>query len=468
MSIRRYLRIILFGFLALSACDLYADWKTEIGWTQLASEVGPGLEDGSGIAVAMAETAVNNNYLPSLGNAEFTGKNIIAGSGASGTSNHATGMAQTFFGNNISIAPGITQITVFSATDWINNVTGLATGGDPLPHPYRVMNNSWIASSNDPATIISLSQRADFIAVQNQMTMVAGTNNGSANPLPPILTAPYNTIVVGRTDGNHAAGSTAAYGPGRTRPDIVAPGRLNVGGNTSTSRATAMVSSAAAVLHHKAQGTGADRIDVIRAVILAGATKDDVPNWDRTVSRPLDDRYGAGELNIYNSYRIMDAGQFSGSIDEPAASVGSHGWDYQTNLNAGGARFYDFQIAPGTRWADFSIILTWNMLITDTNPSSSIFSPTELLGNLDLDLFDSSGAFLGSVVDSSLATIGNIEHLYFAQLGAGRYTLRVSSDTSRDYALAWRANVLAIPEPASVVWGGIMMLSLIATRRRSI
>ncbi len=466
MLTKRLVWISSVFLLALPGLPIQADWKTEIGWTQLSSEVGPGLEDGTGIAAAMVEAPSNGNYMPALGNVEFTGKTIVAGSGASGTSNHATGMAQTFFGNSISIAPGITQITVYSAGDWLNNVTGLATGSDPLAHPYRVMNHSWIGNSNNAAAIIALSQRVDFLAIQNQMTVVAGTNNNSANPFPPILTTPYNAIVVGRSDGNHAAGNTFAYGPGRSRPDIVAPGRLNVGDPATTSRATAMVSSAAALLHEKASGTGADRIDVIRATVLAGATKQEIPNWDRTTTRPLDERYGAGELNIYNSYRILDAGQFSGSTTEPTSSVGFRGWDYQANVAAGGERFYDFSIDSGTKWRDFSIVLTWNMLITDTNPSSSVFAPSELLGDLNLELYDSTGTFLGSLLDQSVASIGNIEHLYFANLDAGRYTLRVTSDVSRDYALAWRSTIRAIPEPGLAILAGFVTLNLITRRRR--
>lgn len=454
--------LLAVGLGGLGSPALAQQWKTDIDWTKLFSEVGGLLENGAGLAVAMAEAPINANFdfMPDSTWVEFIGKSITNGSNGNNTpSGHATVMAQTFFGNSVSIAPGVTNITVYEANDWVNNRLGFASGADPVAQPFRVHNNSWIGTGLTSAQTTNISRRVDFVATQNQMTIVGGTNNGAANPLPDILAHSYNAIIVGMTNGAHAAGSTTTYGNPRIRPDIVAP----IG---STSEATAIVSSAATLLHHKAGGGLAGRIDTMRAVILAGATKQEFPTWDRTTTRPMDERYGAGELNVYNSYRIIEGGQFAGSVSEPGSSVGLRGWDYRPSITAGSQQYYDFTVANGFQLNELSIALTWNMQITDTNASPLVFAPSELLGNLNLDFYDSTGVFLGNLLDSSLATGGNVEHLYFSSLAAGRYTLRVTSDTTRDYAIAWRSSLAAIPEPGSGLVLGSLALLICVRRRR--
>lgn len=443
-------------------------WKTQVGWTQLFSEVGPGLENGSGVSVAMAENPANvalrppfGDFMPDITNGEFSGKTILNGTSANNIpTGHATSVAAIFFGNSSSIAPGVTNATAYSVIDWVENKLGLATGADPVAQPFKVHNNSWIANitAGFPAAAVEdAARRADFVARTNQMTIVGGTNNGSANPLPGLLAHQYNALIVGISNGNHASGLTSTYGPGRVRPNIVAPASI---GNTSGG--TAIVSSVATLLHDKATGTLADRADTMRAVILAGATKNGLAGWDRTTTRPLDEVYGAGQVNVYNSYKILDAGQFAGSTTEPVAPVGEKGWDYQGSIVAGNPMYYDFVVNAGQSYKDFSIILSWDMIITDTNADPGIFAPSELLGNLNLDFFDSTGSFLGNLVDSSASTVENVEHLFFTDLNSGRYTLRVSSDTTRDFALAWHGSV--IPEPGAAM--GILMLATMGFLRR--
>lgn len=471
---RRFAELVLVCLVTLvaQASPGYSQqWKTDIDWTKLNSEV-PGLENGAGLAVGMTEAPINGNgdFMPDVNWGQFTGKTITNGSnGNNAPSGHATVMAQTFFGNTVSIAPGVTNITAFEANDWIINRIGFGDvefGGniaakDPEVQAFKVHNNSWIGTGLTNAQVADMSRRIDFTATRDGVTFVGGTNNGSSNPLPQLLAHSYNAIIVGLTNGNHAAGSTSTYGNPRVRPDIVAP----IG---STSEATAIVSSAATLLHHKAGNSLAGRIDTMRAVILAGATKEEIPTWDRTTTRPMDDRFGAGELNVYNSYRIIEGGQFAGSTTAPSTAVGELGWDYQTSISSGQPLYYDFEVGAGEIMENLSIALTWNMQITDTNASTSVFAPTELLGDLNLDFFDSSGSFLGSLLDSSLATGGNVEHLYFEALNAGRYTLRVSTNTTRDFALAWRSSLTAIPEPGLVGLCGLIVFAAAASRRRRV
>ena len=77
-----------------------------------------------------------------------------------------------------------------------------------------------------------------------------------------------------------------------------------------TSFSTAMVSSAVVLLRQAAnlQGGAAVRPETLKAVLLAGATKEEFPGWSHTVTTPLDPVFGAGELEISNSWFIL-AGQ---------------------------------------------------------------------------------------------------------------------------------------------------------------
>ena len=104
-------------------------------------------------------------------------------------------------------------------------------------------------------------------------------------------------------------------------------------------------------------------------------------------------------------------------------------------------RYYNFEIPAGSTAAELSIVLAWNVQVTDTN-SGSTFSGTKSLANLDLALYDSTDSFKGLLLDESLSTVDNVEHLYLTDLGPGTYTLQVSTDSSRDYGLAWRLGTL--------------------------
>ncbi len=444
------------GYLC-QASSLLADWKADIGWNQLFAEKGGSLENGAGIVVSMAEAPQGGNYMPNTTGGQFTGKTIINGSGGSSApSSHATGVARVFFGNTDSIAPGVTHITVFNANDWINNQLGFATGADPVSLPFKIQNHSWISLGT--TGIADVSRRIDYVVNQHQTLMVGGVNNGTGSNFPTLMASAYNALNVGRSDGNHSTGTTTVYGPGRNRPDIVAPG-------TTTSQATPMVCSAAALLHQKAIGTDASRADAMRAVLLSGATKHQFPGWSRTSAQPMDSVYGAGQVNVYNSYKILEGGQFTGSTTAGSIPVGFQGWDYRSSITPGQDVYYEFVIPSYGMVSDFAITLTWNMLITDTNPDPDVFAPSEVLGNLDLRFYDSSGIWLGNELDTSLALVGNVEHLYFPLLGPGNYTLRVSSDTLRDYALAWQGTLI-IPEPGVSMCLTIACALFVLKRRR--
>ncbi len=447
-------------------------WQESIDYIKLKSRLGSSLPIGSGGIISLVEgsTSGSNASYPNVTGGEFKAKfdptlpvgvavSLTDSSGVAGNgiSNHATGVATQFFGNTGSTAPGANVVVHYEAGNWLQNVLRYATTtfAPPVPQSFRVQNHSWIVPELDTlAQDLSALRRFDYLIETGEMTAVVGVNN--ANDLahathPHLLVHSYNGISVGRSDGYHSRGATAIYGSGRLKPDIVAPREALV----STSRATATVSSAAAMLHQVVAGTDAAKSETMKALLLAGATKQEFAGfidtmpltnggplrnvlnpWDRTPTRPLDDLFGAGELNVYNSYLIQLGGQHAGSQAPPTTTAGSYGWDYQDHKGdtAVGDVSYNFAIPSGSTAQELSIILAWNVKIDDLLPAAGQFDPVESLQNLDLRLYDSND----NLVDESISTVDNVEHIYQTNLGPGTYTLKVSGAADWDFGLAWR------------------------------
>jgi hypothetical protein len=339
-------------------------------------------------------------------------------------------------------------VHIYEATDWLTNVLNYNNNSEPVSQPFQVQNQSWVSLNTVPTSQDqSILRRYDWTIENEDLTAVVGANNaGAIIAHPALLAHSYNAIVVGRSDSGHSRGVThAAYGGGRYRPDVVAPATL-------TSHATPIVGSVASLLRSAVAGTDGDRSEPIKAMIMAGATKTEFNGfldpfagsaprpWDRTPTRPLDDIFGAGEVNVYNSYLMTVGGQVAGSTTQPSASVGSYGWDYQNRKSdsAVGDLYYNFEVPTGSTAQELSIILAWNAKITDTHASPGNFAPSESLQNLDLQFYNSTDSFLGALVDQSISTVDNVEHIYQTNLGPGTYTLKVSGAANWDYGLAWR------------------------------
>lgn len=449
----------------------HAALKPEIDYNKLVDILGEDLPLGTGVAVSIVEASSGGYYFPDTSNAEFTAGddpfgtavNWTNGSGVgipspSESSNHATNVVgRTVFGNSFGVAPAANDVTVYEADDFINNVLGVQSNTVPnIPNTagvpdYLVQNHSYISSSSSSdAENLSALRRLDYVIDTYDITMSVGLNNNgnsSTDPdpsqeHPDLYSYSYNAIAVGTSDGGHSRGVTdSLYGVGRRRPDIVAP--MN-----TTSAATASVASVATMLHEVVADTDGAKSETMRAILMAGATKDEfatyvepstsVANpWTRNPNHPLDDLFGAGELNALNSYLISAGGKQSGGLTSPA-TVGSYGWDYQSSITPSNDIEYEFVIPAGSTAQELSIVLSWNIEVEDTDPGLN-FVPEELpLANLDMVLLDSTGA----TVDSSVSTLYPVEHIYRTDLGPGTYTLRVSSDTAQDYGLAWRMSTL--------------------------
>ena len=445
-------------------------WFDSTDYTKLKQRLGSALPTGAGGTVSLVEFSPGNgsgSYLVDVSQAEFsggldpTGSPVALTDGSNiahtGFSSHATWtVGQFFFGNTQSAAPGANSVVNYDASNWLNNILRIVGSAPPESQPFRVQNHSWISEGTGAQELAAL-RRYDYLIETGELTAVVGANNAanytSIKAHPTLFVHSYNAIGAGRTDGGHSRGQTTSfYGAGRYRPDVVAP-------FNASSTSSAVISSAATMLHESGAGTDAVRSEVMKAILMAGATKTEFANWldqtsglinpwNRTPTRPLDDVFGAGELNVYNSYLIQLGGKQSASTSAPAAAVNSYGWDYQDRKSdsAVGDLYYNFEVAEGSTASDFSILLAWNAKITDNNPSENTFTPTESLQNLDLQLYDSTTSFMGSLLDQSVSTVDNVEHIYLSSLAAGTYTLKVSGAANWDYGLAWRMTT-AFDEP---------------------
>ncbi|MGB5442783.1 MAG: dockerin type I repeat-containing protein, partial [Gammaproteobacteria bacterium] len=266
------------------------------------------------------------------------------------------------------------------------------------------------------------------------------------------------------------------YVAGRSRPDLVAP-------FVNTSSSTPVIAAAAALLVDIGHSTAllstdpqqtstmnragntiynAERSEVVKAVLMAGADRvtDNTTNPDPATpinisdyrvdpayqsTNGLDIRYGAGQLNIYNSFHILSAGEQNSAEDYSlgGGAIGSYGFDYDPSFggSAGSNSTGSYAFSTGANPVMLTATLAWNIKIADSN-----FPGTATLHNMDLRLYDGTGSG-HALVAESVSTIENTENLWI-QLDAGRdYLLEVKPKAGQapfswDYALAWQMTVL--------------------------
>ena len=277
----------------------------------------------------------------------------------------------------------------------------------------------------------------DYAASRDEFLPIAGLYNSDfgtqANPsdIADTYGSIYNGITVGVSDGTHRYGTTTYDGAGRVKPEIVAPGRIPGLSSTLqyTSFATPMVTSAAAFLIDGAgNNDAAKHPTTLKAILLAGADKSPFTSWDQTTTRPIDDIYGAGQVDIYESYFIQQAGQQAVN-----STITEQGWNL-TTLARRGSNDYNISVPVGFKLRNLSALVTWNRTVR-SNFSSS------LLANISLTLTDSS-----TTIQFSNSSVDNIEHIWRDSsnpLLAGSYTLTVAhpANSTVEYALAWRSEL---------------------------
>jgi hypothetical protein len=486
---------VVFSFNLTPAVQAF--YISDIGFDALQTQLGASTPTGAGVRIAQVEAPINDVsggaapiFMPDPSNTEFIGKMITpVGGNPSGTySGHATGIGSLFYGNASSIGTGIMQIDSYDANSWINSLYNPVTGR-ATTSPDRVANHSWVGGGTDGASDGTILRLVDRQVALNNYIQVVGLTNGPGNS--PLLSSGYNVIAVGRTDGVNQQGAVpvtgdSLYGAGRTVPTLVAPQPLS-------STATPVVSAAAALLvqtghqgglslstgYTTISGIGtiydAERSETVKAALMAGADRQtantsttanitDYRSAGHETANGLDNRYGAGQVNIYNSYRILAGGEQK-SFQMGGVDISAFGFDYSTigGLNGTGrTASYFFNAA-----SDLTLFasLAWNVGV------SNDATLTASLHHLSLSLFDVTN---NRLLASSASLLDNTQNLYLKLLLGGRYEMRVTANESDNflsgYALAWRMDATPLPAPippAAWLFGTGVLALLGWTRLRS-
>ena len=440
-----------------------AAYIDDIGYTALQAQLGALTPTGAGVRVAQVEAPINDVsgisppppiFMPDPSYSEFLGRTITAvgGNPSDNYSGHATTVGTLFYGSSSSIAPGIGTIDVYEANNWINSLYVSTPGpnyGKATTSPDRVTNHSWVGGGADAVGDGAILRLVDRQVALNESIQVVGLTNGPGNS-PLLGGSGYNVIAVGRTDGSHQQGSVAVdtvYGAGRTVPTLVAP-------MGTTSAATPVVSAAAALLvqtgHQNVNlsegsttiaGIGtvynAERSETIKAVLMAGADREtantsttaditDYRSAGHETANGLDSRYGAGQVNILNSYHILAGGE-QRSQQNGGSDITSHGFDYAGAFGGlnGSARTASY-FFDATNHVTLFASLVWNLSV------SNDANLTATLHHLSLSLFDVT---TNTLVATSSSPLDNTQNLFFHLLLGDRYEMRVTTDEAGTFSL---------------------------------
>lgn len=474
--------------LALGSSAFAQDYRDFIDYTKLQTLLGGSTPNGAGVIISQIEAPEAGGGF-SVGLTRHPTVTFTNGSGAAGAeSGHANSVAIYMFqldpslGPNLTMSTGVTQAKIYNVVNgaggsgingWIESASlNMQTNQLPVVQTSKVENHSWIGEYGD-ARDSELLRRHDFQIRRDNFLSFVGTNNAADN-IPRGMASGFNSIAVGsyrmfrtdRPDPFSSVGPTVFETPGRSKPDIMVPMDNR---QAFVSQAVPIASSAGALLTQVANSLNADaqRVEVLKAVILNGASKEPFGgNWTRfnngSYVEPLDRRYGAGLLNIYNSHQNLAAGEYKPSN---VAYVNSFGWDLNT-VGTGQTNRYFVNLVDANATA--SITLSWLRRITAAagNLPADPLTFTGALANLDIRLLDATGFVVGTLRDSSVSPIDNVEHIYFRNLAAGQYVIEViGTDTSpigggaETYGLAW---TFSVPEPGTYMLIGVATTGVLA------
>ncbi len=348
-------------------------------------------------------------------------------------SGHGDLVGANFYGVTTGPAPKVSHVDNYDADYFVSSI--IANGLQPSISA-RVVNQSWVAGTD-----ANLDNQFDDYAAKHGTLFSSGVGNGG-NVLSPGTC--YNGLGVG------VYGTFSAVGPtpdGRCKPDLVAPDAAQAPYSANSYSIPYVSGAAAVLLQAAARGDGGSNtnaaadVRTIKALLLNGALKPS--DWTNSIIRPLDLRYGAGVLNLFNSWNQMKGGMHSFIENSSNSAGGAHGpgsnpanepvlagWDFNT-INNRSTQFeevnhYYFQF---TNPVTLTATLVWNRQQNQTS-----------VNDLNLFLYNAGS---GNLVQSSVSAVDNVEHLFITHLPAGRYDLQVQKSgatqvsASETYALAF-------------------------------
>ncbi len=377
-------------------------------------------------------------------------------------SGHADNVAKICFGISAGIATNVDHVLNYDADYFFNSIV---VSNTPDIHAV-VANQSFIFcnadySHLDLAAEESADSEYDNYSAQYRTLFISGAGNGGptnqAIVFPPATC--YNGIGVGAFGGGSSGGPTLDNG--RCKPDIVAPA-------SETSFSTPQVAGAAVLLMQAALrgDAGADTnsasdLRTVKALLLNGAVKP--VDWTNSSLSPLDLRYGAGVLNVFNSYEQLAGGKHDSMATNTVSLNAAHppisssgaistlmGWNFATNSSGKNGppndclHHYFFNVTNADSSASFmaTATLVWNR---QRNQSA--------INNLNLFLYNCANS---NLVTCSTSLVDNVEHIYVPQLSPGRYDLQVWKaggasivSAAEPYALAWQF----VPQPVLSIQG---------------
>ena len=463
--------------LATTATSVCADYTTDIGYEKLEAELGLITPNGSNIKVTQVEASSPNDanppiFAPDPNISNMEGK-IFTYPGLECTSSpceptdfssHATGVANRFYGNTSSISNGITDIHSYEANQWLSALSTASVRVAPTDR--RIANHSWVGYDNSNDSESALLRQVDRQVDMNEYIQIAATTGQ------PLISSAYNVIAVGLTNStnNFSTGNIDSFYPaGRVRPDIVAPASV-------VSTATPTVAAATALLvetgHNQpdlslgsrvVNGVGtiynAERAETIKAILMAGADRhtantsgygdiSDYGDQQHQTANGLDSRYGAGQIDIYNSYQILTGGEQNSLQDNgfSTSEIGMTGFDYDASFgganNSNDLAIYSFSTDANET---LRAALVWNANVTN-NREMSLSLP-----HMQLSLIDVTNGS-DNLLITSQSLIDNTQNIFWqALIGGHDYELRVSPLGSTpfewDYALAWHRSINTAPVP---------------------
>lgn len=448
------------------------------GYEKLKRALGESIPDGSGVEVQLVEarsdvTEMVDGVEEKIGTAfapnpvldDFIDKDIRIVSDFSRLySGHANGVGRKFFGHETSMAPAIEDIEVWESMAWLDSVLNMGRRLLPNAQSARIANHSWVANAEHPelpgTRNVEVLRRLDWLIATDDFIQVAGFNGSGDSPL---FASAWNAIVVSHIDGAFAAGSApvghADYPPGRNRPDIVVE-------ETNPSSAAARVSSAAALLVHFARTNApplsetvdrpavnragvrvspAENSEVIRAALMAGATPVLTEGEVVAESPGLHPQFGAGRLDVFNSYHVIAGGESDSREDRGGEEmlISNAGFDYDGAFggSAGRNATATYAIAGRDEPVGLTAALIWNARVQTGR--RLVFDREAQIFGIGLYLYDMSKSDGGELVASSETWPDNRQFIRHSLAANRDYELRVVAVSGEaafnwDYGLAWR------------------------------
>jgi len=404
---------------------------------------------GSGVRICQAEAvdtgeedfevnptnvgAPNNvfTYYSSLGSSSLYPNSV--GSNAY----HPERVAEFLYG---TVSPGPAPAGIATNVAHVDVIDANYFGTAKIEQPAPVNMNDAIVNQSYAYFSLTVAQQQELDSFFDNYSAVSGAlliGSVGAGGSPTSPGTAYDCIAVAAYDTN---GANSSIGPtvdnGRCKPDITAPD-----GNTSF--AIPQVSGAAAVLIQaggRGDGgsftNGSTNMLTLKALLLNGAVKP--LGWTNGTKTPLDARYGAGMLNLYNSYRELTGGRHTNNVNTTVTAGGAHppnaaltntasalsGWDFNTNTSSAvndSINHYYFNVTNGSANATFlsAATLVWNR---HNNPAYYGTGTSIGINNLRLYLYNAANS---NLVTCSTSAVDNVQHLYLPQLAPGRYDLQV-------------------------------------------